>query len=686
MRKLCVLVLLVLFAAPILLADTQDTAVFRTRMSPESEVPAVTAPGNSATATITARVIRDARGNINAATVIFDIEYTFTEARSVVGLHVHHGNAGATGDPVINTGISASSPVAAPAGTGRIVRVVDYNSTETFGLAFVTGMLAAPENYYVNLHTTTQPAGFIRGQLRATRLVFRPIMSPLHEVPAISGLDAEGAALIEVEVNRDLTTGTITSGSVVFDVDYRFPSPVTLTGLHIHSAPAGVVGNVVIGTDLNGNTRSITNATRGNIYRVVDIPATDVTGLTALAGLFSDPTQFYVNLHTTVNPGGAIRGQLSRTNFAFFNQMTGAEETPPVTTSAVANAMTYIRVDRNTTGQIIGGAVSFNVNYNMGGGPVTFTGLHIHNGKFGVAAAAVISSGIGSNNPIVDEDGIGSINIEVAVTPANATAFDSLRGLIENPENYYINLHTTTFPNGIVRAQLAREKYHFKTPMTTANEVPPATGADISGTGWITAVVSRDANGTIVGGQVTFDINFAGTGPFTFTGLHLHDGAAEVAGPATISSGLSGTNTVESATGSANLTRVVNVAATSTAGIGTLGRLITNPADVYVNLHTTTFGGGIIRSQLLPTTTVIPVAAGGTEWITSITLRNPSATASVAGMIDFFTSAGAAMPEAITDPNISFFIPPSGSVTFNTHNKGDLTSGFARVFTNGTVT
>jgi hypothetical protein len=44
------------------------------------------------------------------------------------------------------------------------------------------------------------------------------------------------------------------------------------------------------------------------------------------------------------------------------------------------------------------------------------------------------------------------------------------------------------------------------------------------------------------------------------------------------------------------------------------------------------------------------------------------------------------MPEAISHPNISFLIPPPGSATVSTHNKGDFTSGFARAFSNGSVT
>ena len=85
----------------------------------------------------------------------------------------------------------------------------------------------------------------------------------------------------------------------------------------------------------------------------------------------------------------------------------------------------------------------------MGTGPVTFTGLHIHHAKIGVNGPVVIDSGISAANPIVDNDGAGSINREVSVSSAStAAAFDSLRAVIENPEGFYVNLHTTTFPGG----------------------------------------------------------------------------------------------------------------------------------------------------------------------------------------------------------------------------------------------
>jgi hypothetical protein len=687
MKRLCVVVLLGLLIGPQVFADTQDTVVFRTRMLPDNEVPPVAAPGNSATATITARVLRDDRGNIRDATVTFEIDYTLATAVIFTGLHIHNAPAGQNGSVVIDTGITATNSVSAALGTGRISRTVNYDSSNTNGIRFVTGLLAMPELYYVNIHTTVNPGGLMRGQLLPTRLIFRPVMSTAFEVPVVP-LDAEGAALIDVQVNRDPTTGAITSGTVVFDVDYRFPSAVTLTGLHIHNAAFGANGPVVIDSGLNGTTRSVANVTRGNIFRITDIPSTDNTGLAALNGLFSDPTQYYVNLHTTANPGGVIRGQLARNVYVFFNHMTQAEEVPPTGVSGTANSMTYVGVNRDSSGNIASGVVSFNVNYNIGE-PVTFSGLHIHSARFGVNGPVLINTGISGAAPVVSAQGFGSVNREVVIDGSNADALGALRGLLENPENYYVNIHSTTppFPGGIVRAQLARETYHFKANMSPANEVPPVTGVDTAATGWITAKIARDGGGTITGGTVTFDINFTNTGAITFTGLHIHHPAPAGANAGvTINTGLSATAPFESTTGSGNVTRVVDVPASNTNAIATLTALVTAPETAYVNLHSTTFPGGVVRSQMFPVVNTVPQVAGGGEWSTAITIRNPSSSTSVQGIVDFFQTNGTPFPEAVTDPNVKFLIPPSGSVTVSTFSRTGFTVGNARIFSNGNVT
>ena len=116
------------------------------------------------------------------------------------------------------------------------------------GIGWVTGLLATPENYYVNIHTTVNSGGFMRGPLQASHLVLRPILSPAFEVPAVA-IDAEGAALVDITVNRD-ANGTHHVGHRHVRCELSLPpgTAVTLTGLHFHNAAVGVNGPVVIDT------------------------------------------------------------------------------------------------------------------------------------------------------------------------------------------------------------------------------------------------------------------------------------------------------------------------------------------------------------------------------------------------------------------------------------------------------
>ena len=113
MRKTIGITALVVFFSSHLLAETGDTSVFRVRLLPENEVPAVLLAGASADATITVRVSRDGRGSIDAATVIFEVDYVMPVTTTFTGLHIHN----------------------APDGWGSIFRVATIDSTDINRLA-----------------------------------------------------------------------------------------------------------------------------------------------------------------------------------------------------------------------------------------------------------------------------------------------------------------------------------------------------------------------------------------------------------------------------------------------------------------------------------------------------------------------------------------------------------------------
>jgi hypothetical protein len=131
--------------------------------------------------------------------------------------------------------------------------------------------------------------------------VFKLSLKPSQEVPRIQGLRASGTGSLTFDLVRN-TSGQITSGEAIFYVNYTFPGSVEINGLHVHKAARGVIGPVVI----NSGLTTFTDADgQGNITTVV--ASVDPALLQAI---LDKPRDYYVNLHTAVNTGGAMRDQL----------------------------------------------------------------------------------------------------------------------------------------------------------------------------------------------------------------------------------------------------------------------------------------------------------------------------------------------------------------------------------------
>jgi hypothetical protein len=93
------------------------------------------------------------------------------------------------------------------------------------------------------------------------------------------------------------------SGTIEFKTHILNKNAETFVAGHIHQAPVGVAGPVVV--PLFVAPAPATNA-RHIKQSGVATPNTGTTG----ADLCQNPSAYYVNYHTTAFPGGAIRGQL----------------------------------------------------------------------------------------------------------------------------------------------------------------------------------------------------------------------------------------------------------------------------------------------------------------------------------------------------------------------------------------
>jgi len=140
-------------------------------------------------------------------------------------------------------------------------------------------------------------------------LIFSAILTPANEVPPVGNAESSGHGAVQVQF--DVTRGAgdaITSATASFYYQLTgFPAGTTLVGAHIHPAPAGVNGPVIISTGLTAtSTVSLPNGT--GEFRVTGIPADPAL----VQSIINNPAAFYFNVHSPSNPGGFSRGQLTR--------------------------------------------------------------------------------------------------------------------------------------------------------------------------------------------------------------------------------------------------------------------------------------------------------------------------------------------------------------------------------------
>lgn len=439
----------------------------------------------------------------------------------------------------------------------------------------------------------------------AETIPFLTQLLPANETPPITDTST-GNVIIYVHVIRD-GNGNVTSGSVDFDVATKFSGAVTVNGLHIHNAPAGVAGSIVIPTDVS--SIAVDAAGRVKINKQVQFPqAAPTVAVSTIVDLLANPQNYYVNIHTTDHPSGAMRGQLlAAESKVLMGLMNPNNEHPPVPVNGSAVATVVMMRARDDSGNVALAETIFNMEYSGfdAAAGTAFVGFHIHNGGASVDGPVIINSGIGggANSVAINANGSGNLNYEVAITPSDrsfATEVATINGLFDNPGAYYINVHTNVFGGGVARDQMRNtDSGTFQVSMLPSNETPPIVGLAATGTAAVSIYTLRNADGTVAGGTAIFDVNFRGfPAPTTFIGLHIHNGPAGVAGPVTISSGLGGPpNSATSDSGNGNVYKIVTAA--TTAGIATLNQyVVQDPSQAYVNLHTTVNGGGAIRSQL----------------------------------------------------------------------------------------
>lgn len=252
-------------------------------------------------------------------------------------------------------------------------------------------------NLYANVHSTPNPSGEIRGQLRRepARFVFGLTESEA-DMGNGTGSAATGFAVCELNADQD---------SMTIAVDHDVAG--VLDG-HVHLGAPGVSGPVQFG---------FTSPT-SPISETWEMTEADVDNL--LAG------DLYINIHSNAFPAGEIRGQLDQgaIGVTFALDEAQADECNGTGSAATGTATVNLKGEAMTMTVAISHDVADPID------------AHIHLG------AACVS---------------GPIQFQTDFTsPANNVWYLSMADVTNYlREELYLNIHSTPFPGGEIRGQLA---------------------------------------------------------------------------------------------------------------------------------------------------------------------------------------------------------------------------------------
>jgi len=193
---------------------------------------------------------------------------------NLTAAHIHSGDPVSTGAPVITLVDGSSISFQGNQAIGSI----QLTQTE------VTALLGA--DIYVNVHSTENPAGLLRGQLdKVVSEAYNVMLSPSNEIPAITDRTDSGMAIFRVvgeEVYYKVTVSDLEATDAI-------------TAGHIHEGEATENGTVF-------QNLEITDAAQLGVTKTMTLDENK------LAKLKEDP--LYVNIHSTDHASGLMRGQI----------------------------------------------------------------------------------------------------------------------------------------------------------------------------------------------------------------------------------------------------------------------------------------------------------------------------------------------------------------------------------------
>ncbi|MEP6793977.1 MAG: CHRD domain-containing protein [Saprospiraceae bacterium] len=423
---------------------------------------------------------------------------------------------------------------------------------------------------YMNIHTAAHPGGEVRGQVY--KFAREPYVFDLNggqEVPS-NNSTATGAGIASID--RDET-------NLHFIIVYSGLQG-TFSNAHFHYEEPGISGPVLFGLasffDNFGFAEGYWDQQSSQTFNGV------------YAKYLSDG-EVYANVHSSMFPGGEIRGNLIHTSSLFTDlpfdpkfkddlifsaELTGDDENPAVTTDGVGLATFYFDEIRSTA--------YVNVTVHGLSGPPT--AAHIHDGVSGV------------NGPVVFPLTLVGNRIQMEIPGITAEQFGKF---VDG--SYYINVHTAAHPGGEIRGQIFPEQDVTFVANLNGLQENPVNTSDGRGLGAFHYTI----------GQTTLDVNIQLTSlSGAITSAHLHTGMPGENG-----------GVIVDLTDLIDGNRIIGKANVTATDIFALA-----VGDVYVNVHTADFPDGEIRGQL-----VYQNGLTFDGWMSGLQ-ENPFATTSASGL------------------------------------------------------
>lgn len=350
----------------------------------------------------------------------------------------------------------------------------------------------------------------------ATSEVFFAVLAGAQENPPVLTA-ADGIAALTLNTSNNQLTGSVTTANI------------TATDAHIHLGEPGLNGGVIVPLTQTAPASGIWNVPTGTTLTAAQVAALNAGGL-------------YVNVHSALNPGGQIRGQIGR--LVLTARLTGTQENPPNASGASGTGVFSVdRLTRALTARVVTSGVNG-------------TAAHIHTGT------------VGNNGPVIVNFSQTAPDSGIWV-PSSPTILTEEQVLAFGRGGLYMNVHSAANPGGEIRGQIGLDVYDVA--MVGAQEVPPVTGGTATSR-IVVNPVTRELTGSINNVSVAA------------TAGHIHGGVFGVNGGVVIG-----------ATASAPGAALWNYAPTTLTAAQYRALLFGN---WYANTHSAANPGGEARGQI----------------------------------------------------------------------------------------